>query len=90
MCWPEECWSDIRMEKDWMKENTGEVRFQGFKYLCIIAVVEGMTPGEEQLLHRIAEMTGIPRKVAGDLIHEVLTHFARKTTAVGGSMQTLK
>ena len=74
----------------WMKENTGEVRFVGFKYLCIIAIAEGLTPAEEQLLYRIAEMTGIPGKVAGDLIHEVLTHFARKTTTVGGSMQTLK
>ncbi|MEI6781421.1 MAG: M48 family metallopeptidase [Verrucomicrobiota bacterium] len=74
----------------WIKENTGEVRFNGFRYLCIIAAVEGMTLGEEHLLYRIAEMAGIPRRAAGDLIHEVLTNFAPKIKAVGGAMQRLK
>lgn len=74
----------------WMKENTGELRFAGFRYLCIIAVAEGMTPTEEQLLYRIAEMTGIPRKAAADLIHEVMTQFAGKKSAGGTAAQKLK
>lgn len=74
----------------WMKENTGEIRYTAFKYLCIIAVVESMTPAEEQLLHRIAEMTGIPRRAADEIIHEVITQFAAKKTAPSSSIQRLK
>jgi hypothetical protein len=46
----------------WMRENTGEIRYTAFKNLCIIAAVESLTPSEDELLHRIAEMTGIPRR----------------------------
>ena len=74
----------------WMKENTGEQRFHGFRYLCIIAAAEGMTDGEEQLLYRIADLTGIPRKAADDLIHETLTHFAGKKCGGASTIQKLK
>jgi len=74
----------------WMKENTGELKFIGFRYLCIIAAAEGMTVGEEQLLYRIAEMTGIPRKAAGELIHEVMTNFAGKKPPGASPVQQLK
>ena len=62
----------------WMRENTGDLRLNGFRYLAIIAVSEGMTQKEEELLHRIAEMTGIPRKAAAEMIHEMMTNFAPK------------
>jgi Zn-dependent protease with chaperone function len=74
----------------WMRENTGELKFHGFRYLCIIAAAEGMTPGEEQLLYHIAEMTGIPRKAAGDLIHEVMTNFAGKGRGGSSTVHELK
>ena len=74
----------------WMKENTGELKFGGYRYLCIIAAIEGMTPSEEKLLYRIAEMVGIPRKAAGDLIHEVITKFAGKSAASTTGPQRLK
>ncbi len=74
----------------WMKENTGELKYNGFRYLCIIATVEGMTAGEEQLLYRIAEMTGIPRKAAGELINESMTHFAGKKLPAATNIQKLK
>ena len=74
----------------WMRENTGELRFNGFRYLAIIAAAEGMTPGEEQLLYRIAEMTDIPRKAADGLIHEVLTNFAGKKVSRASTIQKLK
>jgi len=64
----------------WMKENAGELKFNGFRYLCIIAVSEGMTQGETDLLYRIAEMTGIPEKAAGEIIHEIMTNFSKKKT----------
>jgi Zn-dependent protease with chaperone function len=71
----------------WIKENTGDLRLKGFRYLCIIAIAEGMTPEEEKLLYRIAEMAGIPRKAARDMIHEILTHFAGKKL---GGMTTIE
>lgn len=74
----------------WMKENTGELKFHGFRYLCIIAASEGMTPGEKQFLYRVAEMTGIPRNVAGDLIHEVMTRFVGKKVSGATAVQNLK
>lgn len=63
---------------EWMKENAGELKFIGFRYLCIIASAEGMTPAEDQLLHRIAAMSGIPPKAASEVIHDILTNFATK------------
>jgi hypothetical protein len=74
----------------WMKENAGEVKFHGFRYLCIIAASEGMTTGEEQLLYHVAEMTGIPRNVARDLIHEAMTRFAGKKTSGATAVRNLK
>ena len=74
----------------WMRENTGELKFNGFRYLAIIAALEGMTPGEEALLYRMAEMTGIPRKAAADLIHEILTSFASKKVPGGNLIQKLR
>jgi hypothetical protein len=64
----------------WMKENAGEMKFSGFRYLCIIAAAEGLTQCETDLLYRIAEMSGIPQKVAGELIYEIMTNFAKKKT----------
>jgi hypothetical protein len=74
----------------WMKENAGELKFNGFRFLCIIAVLEGMTAGEEQLLYRIADMTGIPRRAAGDLIHEMMADFAGKKLPGRTPVQKLK
>jgi len=74
----------------WMKENTGELKFAGFRYLCIIAALEGMNAGEKHLLYRIAEMTGIPRKAADDLIHETMTQVAGKKLSGGATIQKLK
>ena len=73
----------------WMRENTGELKFNGFRYLAIIAALEGMTPEEDKLLHRMAEMTGIPRKAAADLIHEIMTSFASKKVSGGSFIQKL-
>ena len=65
----------------WLQEHGGEDKFAGFRGLCVIAVAEGLTAGEEELLHRIAGMTGIPRKVAGELLHEVMKAYASKKAA---------
>jgi hypothetical protein len=74
----------------WMKENAGELKFHGFRYLCIIAASEGMTEGEQQFLYRVAEMTGIPKKVAEDLLHEVMTNFAGKKLSGTTTLQQFK
>lgn len=74
----------------WMRDNTGELKFNGFRYLAIIAALEGMTSEEETLLYRMAEMTGIPRKAAADLIHEIMTNFASKKVTGGTLIQKLK
>jgi hypothetical protein len=65
----------------WMKENAGELKFNAFRYLAIIAAAEGMTASESDLLYRIADMSGIPHKVAAELIHEIMTNYARKKNA---------
>jgi hypothetical protein len=74
----------------WMKENTGEAKFVGFRYLCMIAAIEGMASEEERLLYRISDMTGIPRKAAGELLHESMTRFAGKKSSALTAVHNLK
>ena len=74
----------------WMKDNAGELKFKGFRCLCLIAAAEGMTEDELELLHRIAGQTGIPPKAARELIHEIITQFAPKKAAPPGAVLKLQ
>jgi hypothetical protein len=65
----------------WLREHAGAEKFAGFRYLCLIAVAEGLTAGEQELLNRIADLTGIPRKAAGEILHEAMKTFAGKKSA---------
>ena len=74
----------------WMRGNTGEIRHTAFKHLRILGAVGSLTPAEAELRRRIAEVTGIPRRAASEIIHDVITRFASKRMASAPSAQSLK
>jgi hypothetical protein len=57
----------------WLKDNAGEERFTVFRYLVLVAAVDGvMHPGEETFLLEVAPMLGIPQSVARKEIYQIL------------------
>jgi hypothetical protein len=58
----------------WLKDNAGEERFTAFRYLALIAAVDGKVhPGEEAFLMETAPLLGIPQGAARKELYQILT-----------------
>ncbi|MDW8345191.1 MAG: M48 family metallopeptidase [Verrucomicrobiae bacterium] len=63
----------LQRSASWLKDNAGEERFVVYRYLVLIAAVDGaLHPGEEAFLMELARLLGIPQPVARKEIYQIL------------------
>lgn len=66
----------------WLHDNAGEERYALFRQLAHMVALDGLlSSGEQQFMQGVAEMLGIPSKVATDTVYEVLAGYLQSKTA---------
>ena len=60
----------------WLHDNAGEERYLLFRQLAHMVALDGLlSSGEQQFMRSVAEMLGIPPKVATDTLYDVLAGY---------------
>jgi len=61
---------------EWLRENSGEERYELFRELAHVVSVDGrLHPGELELMQRIAKLLEIPEKAATEMCYDVLSTY---------------
>ncbi len=60
----------------WLHANAGQERFGLFRQLAHMVALDGLlSSGEQVFMQKVAEMLGIPPKVAKDMLYDVLASY---------------
>jgi len=72
----EQAHSMLEGAAEWLRENSGEERYDLFRQLAHVVTVDGrLHPGEMELMQHIAELLEIPEKAATEMCYEVLSTY---------------
>jgi uncharacterized tellurite resistance protein B-like protein len=75
----------LKASCDWLRENTGQERFSLFGQIVHITAIDGqLSKGEQKFIEELAGLLAIPTKAAREIVHEVLSHFVKASTASKG------